>query len=137
MGKKILTKINLDEIKVGDIVGVPHNCSIGLYKNFRNPLVSKETITKISPKRTKFTMNKGEYSINGNGLANTFVKYDDEAIASNESAENFEKLKILNWGLETMAKKGKFSIKDLSDEDILQCVELLEKIKNKYVKEPV
>lgn len=137
MSKRTLTKIHLDEIKVGDIVGVPHDCSVSLHKNFRNQFVSKEKIIKITPKRTKFTTDKGEYSVNGDRVANTFVKYDDEAIASNESAENFEKLRILNWELETMAKKGKFSIKDLSDEEILQCVELLEKIKNKYVKEPV
>lgn len=130
-----LTKINLDTLKVGDVVGVPRYISYGWCKHFRDPYVSKETITHITPKRTKFITEKGEYTTNGDKQAHKFVEYNDEAIRSNKSASLFNKIQSLEYQFELAKRKGKFDLANLSDDDLAEVESLMNRISSKYIKE--
>lgn len=57
----MIEKVNKDNLKVGDTIYVAKPYEIDWGITFRYPFYQEETITRITPKRTKFVTNKAEY----------------------------------------------------------------------------
>ncbi len=57
----MIKRPDLKDLKVGDTVYVLKNVN-PTFACFRYRFISEETIVRITPKRTKFITNKGEYT---------------------------------------------------------------------------
>lgn len=69
------------DLKVGDVVYVPHNIQFTRFTYY-----TKETITRITPKKTKFVTNKHEYD-----RYTSFYLEDDELLRKDEVARAYMK----------------------------------------------
>jgi hypothetical protein len=118
---KIMKKTDLDTLKVGDKVYTLKPANLG-WDKFRYAYLSEETITKITPKRTKFTTNKGEYTQCNQPCLNPFVIPDEELKRQDKIARCFIKVVCL---VDTLYRE---SISKYSDEELLTLAELVQPI---------
>lgn len=62
-----LERIDPNELKVGDVIAVARDQSVA-WSNLPYPSVTKETITRITPKRTKIVTDVTEYEVKAHTL---------------------------------------------------------------------
>ena len=90
-------KLMLDDLKVGDRVAVRRPICIGWSKHYRHGKYTVETITKITPRRAKFTTDKSEYEVRD---INFYDPKDDAVWTENQKAiyfgESERMIKTLN-----------------------------------------
>ena len=116
--KTMIKRPDLKDLKVGDTVYVLKNVN-PTFACFRYRFISEETIVRITPKRTKFITNKGEYT-----NRNPFVIPDERLKAEHNVAKAYLFVKDFCY---------RFSKEDLinySDDEISQLAELTEQVKN-------
>ena len=116
-----LKMINRDTLQVGDVVGVPYRVSIG-WGNFRYDRIVPMTVTRITPKRTKFVLN--------NSLEltprNSMVEYDEEAKKQTAIAECAKQLSDSVYRIDNLKREGKLF--RLSDEKLVKIAALMKQI---------
>ena len=112
----MIKKPNLEDLKVGDTVYVLKYVR-AVFVSFRYRIISKEKITRITPKRTKIITNKDEY-VN----CNPFVIPDEELITQHNIAKAFD---IVNH---TRYYFDKQDLLKYSDEEILKLSELAKQL---------
>lgn len=112
----MVNKPDLKSLKVGDTVYVLKTVN-SIFISFRYKIISKETITRITPKRTKFITNKAEYA-----NCNPFVIPDKELITQHNIAKAFN---IVNH---TRYYFDKQDLLKYSDEEILKLSELAKQL---------
>ena len=126
-----LKEIDKDTLKVGDVVGIAREVSYGWGLSFRHQLITSAQITRITPNRTKFFIDKfGDHN-----RYETFYECNSNAEKENELAEKFVQFKESLFDIE-MLRKGRLT--RISDEDLPEVVEhmkaiaeILEKYKEK------
>ena len=126
-----LKKIDKDALKVGDVVGVMRTVQAGWRCSFRHALITPAKIIRITPKRTKFVIDKfGDHD-----KYETFYECNSNAEKENELAEKFVQFKESLWDIEIFRKGG---LTRISDEDLPEVAEhmkaiteILEKYKEK------
>lgn len=131
---KTLTYVEVDGLKVGDVVGYCTYPSLGWGKLFRYPIVHKKIIERITPKRTKFVLDGNvELDI---WKAKMLVVYDDEAKRQSAIAESYADLKDIQWKIEKASKNNHDIIgSKITDEELMEYYNYLKNIASKYLNE--
>ena len=128
-----LTYINIDELKSGDVVGYCAYPSFGWTNRFRYPIVQKKTITRITPKRTKFVLDD-DITLDARD-AKQLVIYNDTAVTQSEIAKRFNDIDHFQWEIEKASKNGNYIIESkITDEELIEYHNFLRKICDKYLK---
>ena len=124
-----LKKIDKDTLKVGDVVGVAREVSIGWKSSFRHQLITPAKITRITPKRTKIETDQfGEHDKN-----EIFYEYDENAEKENELAIMFKQIKDRRRAFEDFDRKyGLGSIKDEDIQNMAYHMKAITEILKKY-----
>lgn len=112
----MVNKPDLKSLKVGDTVYVLKTVK-PTFVCFRYKIISKETITRITPKRTKFITNKAEYA-----NCNPFVIPDEELITQHNIAKAFAIVENTRYYFD------KQDLLKYSDEEILKLSELAKQL---------
>ena len=130
--------LNINELKVGDVVGYKKFIRIGWSKNFRYPIVNEYTVTRITPKRTKIditsstgatiTVEKSDFS--------NLCELTEQTLKESEIAKLYEETDLLRYKMEH--SKSNYStpaieLRDFEDEDIKKVHELVSYLYKKYV----
>lgn len=111
-----LTYVNPDDLKVGDEVGVIYPCTYGFGLRFRYPQIAKAKVERITPKRTKFVI--GSVSFGELDVRRRIVKIDDNATNMDKVARDFILANRLLDTMDSLERKGKFHLSEMSNEDI-------------------
>ena len=127
-----LTYVNIDELKVGDSVGFCSCPSYGWRSDFRYPVISKRTIKRITPKRTKFVLNDGT-ELNDRE-AKQLVILNEEAQRQSNVAKTFSDLKYILYKIEESNRKGIYLVeKKLSDKELIEYHKFMKSLYDKYM----
>lgn len=129
-----LTYVDFDTLKVGDIVGMCK--SVGRSYGYQYPhcLITPVRVDRITPKRTKLTLNGYDYSVKE--VKSHLVVLDEEARKENTLARKFEELSSLVYKLQyTNNSWGSrlFTLERIDDEDLDEVLTLVQKLHNKYI----
>lgn len=130
--------LNIEELKVGDVVGYKRFIRIGWSKNFRYPVVEKCTVTRITPKRTKIDLTSSA------GTTTTVEKSDfsnlceltEQTVKESEIAKLYEDIESMQNRMEHSKSSYQtpvIELKDFEDEDIAKVHELVSYLYKKYV----
>ena len=123
-----------DELEVGMEVAVPTYINFGWNQVFRYPIWKKETIAKLTPKKTKITLDSGRTLTadrRGYGYSTGVYKYDgDEGMV----AETFTAKRFL-YTLKNRDIITRAGIEKLSDNAIAVIAEKISDIKAVLEKE--
>ena len=100
-------KLSFDEVNVGDVIAIPCKLDIRWTEHFRYVRYQEETVTKVTPKRTKIVTDK-ETVLMAN--KNTIYKANKETIRRTEVAEAVEfvynyMVGNINFNLQEFLKK--------------------------------
>lgn len=126
--------LNADDLKIGDKVGITYPVTYGYNRTYKYKIIKEATVTKITPKRTKYVI--GGIEFNANEIRNRIVVLDDEAKFSNEMARKYRKCMNLKYALESTKDKFDFlvfRIAKMDDEDLDKVLELFEYLYEKYI----
>lgn len=126
---------DLDNLKVGDTVGIIYEITYSWRRVYRHRLVEKCVIERITPKRTKFVLS-GNIELSDKEMKTRCVVYNSEAIKENSLAIKFLKCKDNKNKLENSKDKYGYNLFDLSkldDEDLDKVNNLLTYFCNKYI----
>ena len=127
-----LTYVNIDDLKVGDVVGFCRYPSFGWRRCFRYPIVTNYTIERITPKRTKFVL-KGGIELNEHE-ARGLVIPDEESKRQSEVAKTFSDLKNIQNKLDEAGIHGNHIIEiKLLDEELIEYHKMMKSIYDKYL----
>lgn len=127
-----LTKVDIDTLKVGDIVGYCLYPTFGWNNVFRYPIIQSKTVERITPKRTKFVLNGGvELDVR---KAKQLVVLDEEAKRQSSVAKTFKKLQHILFEIEKDKRKGTHLIEGkISDEELFEYYKLMRSLHDKYI----
>lgn len=130
-----LTHIKIEDLKVGDEVGLKRYISIGFYREYEYPTINKVVVTRITPKRTKVCLNGKEYK--ADSIHNSLVKLDEVAYEVDKCAKIFSDTTSMFDRLKFLHTKDKlnFRVADIDFEDMLKIKELLVYLGKKYFNE--
>lgn len=123
-------KIDIKDLKVGDRVFYLREVHHGWNQTFRYPIAEPMLVTKITPKRTKVILNE-TLEVDRYHFSN-IVKPTLEVDKNNEIAKKFKGIRNFEYKFDLMKRHGNFSIKDLTDEEIEEVYELMERLYSKY-----
>ena len=130
--------LNIEELKVGDVVGYKRFIRIGWSKNFRYPVVEKYTVTRITPKRTKIdlTLSAGTTMTVEKTNFSNLCELTEQTLKESEIAKLYEDVESMQYRMEH--SKSNYStpvveLKDFEDEDIEKVHELVSYLYKKYV----
>lgn len=127
-----LTYVNIDELKVGDSVGFCSYPTYGWNIDFRYPVISKRTIERITPKRTKFILNGGT-ELN-NREAKQLVVLNEEAQRQSYVARTLCDLRHILYKIDESNRNGVHLIeKKLSDEELIEYRKFMKSLYDKYI----
>lgn len=129
-----LTYVNIDELRVGDIVGYCRYVSFSWHRNFRYPIVLRRVIKRITPKRTKFVLDDGiELDV---GEAKRLVVINDEASRQSSIARVFSDLQSIEYKIAEAKRHSNYVIEDkLTDEELVEYHKVMKNIYDKYLEE--
>lgn len=113
----MIEKVNKNNLKVGDTVYVAKPYDMDWATTFRYPFYQKETITRITPKRTKFVTNNAEYD-----KCTAFYAYSEEMEQQQRIALIAKKVAAL------LPQLNGISINYLKDEQLEALLPLLEQV---------
>lgn len=133
MDKPNLTHVNIDDLKVGDEVGVCKYPSYGWNQKFRYPIVTKQIITKITPKRTKFVLDNGaELNIRE---AKSLVILDQNTDYMTKIATQYNRLNNMLYQIDQATRNSKYVVECcLTDDELIEYCNAVEKVYNKIHK---
>lgn len=130
--------LNIEELKVGDVIGCKRYIRIGWSKNFRYPVVEKCTVTRITPKRTKIdlTLSAGTTMTVEKTNFSILCELTEQTVKESEIAKLYEDIESMQYRMEH--SKSNYStpvieLKDFEDEDIHKVHELVSYLYKKYV----
>ena len=133
-----LTDLKIEDLDVGDIVGIKQYINCGWSRKFRYPIVTKYEVVRITPKKTKAVLQKCKSSknvqigLNKSEVSNFICVYDEVAEYQNKYAIIFEKVDSLKYNL---SNSPLLTLDKLEDEDLTKVRDLLQYLYDKYVKE--
>ena len=131
MEKPNFTKIDIDELKVGDTVGYLRYTNYGWSNKFRQPRVDEYTITKITPKRTKIVLND-KFELTRDLAKRHLVVMDEAAQYSNKIAKLYRGIKIITNNIEVAKQNNIYVIEELlTDKELEEYYEALIKLQSK------
>ncbi len=111
-------KLNIFDIKIGDKVAIKKAIPIGWSSTYRNKLYKIETVTKITPKKTKITTDKSEYETKN---TNFYDPTDESVWRENTLALYFKESE------EIIESLNKAKTDQIPDEKLFEFLSLLEK----------
>ena len=131
MERPNFTKIDIDELKVGDTVGYLRYTNYSWSKKFRQPKVDECTITRITPKRTKIVLDD-KFELTRDLAKSHLVVMDEAAQYSNKIAKLYRGIKIITNNIETAKQNNIYVIEELlTDEELEEYYEALIKLQSK------
>lgn len=117
-----LKVIDKDTLKVGDVVGIAREVSTGWGSSFRHSRIISATISRITPKRTKFFTDKfGEHD-----KREIFYEPDSNAVKENRLAMLFDSFQ--NGVYEIGELKRTSGLAVINDSDLLKVAEHMKAI---------
>lgn len=129
--------LNINELKVGDIVGYKSFIRTGWSKTFRYPVIDKYTVTRITPKRTKIeiTSSTGTTSTVEKGYFSNLCELTEQAAKESAIAKLYEETCFMRYELEHFNSDCSLQVTldNLADEDIEKVYELVKYLHKKYV----
>lgn len=127
-----LTKINPNDLKVGDVVGYCVDVSYGWCSKFRYPVVTKKVVLRITPKRTKFVLS-GDIELNIRE-ASELVIFNEEAERQSSIAKTFKDLQSITYKIDEAKRNNTALIeRKISDEELIQYHDLMKSFYDKYL----
>lgn len=130
--------LNINELKVGDIVGYKRFIRTGWSKTFRYPVIDKYIVTRITPKRTKIeiTSSAGIVSTVEKGYFSNLCELTEQAAKESAIAKLYEEIDSMQNRMEH--SKSNYStpvieLRDFEDEDIEKVHELVSYLYKKYI----
>lgn len=130
--------LDINELKVGDIVGYKRFIRTGWSKTFRYPVIDKYTVTRITPKRTKIeiTSSTGTTTTVEKGYFSNLCELTEQTIKESAIAKLYEEADSMQNRMEH--SKNSYStpvieLRDFEDEDIEKVHELVSYLYKKYV----
>lgn len=89
------TFIPVEDLKVGDVIGIRKGVQIG-WSNFRYPITVQKTIARITPKKTKVVTDDGcEYDTRRNWFYKITEKVEHESMIAQYAININKKLNAL------------------------------------------
>lgn len=127
-----LTKINPNDLKVGDVVGFCTSVDYGWCCRFRYPIITKKVVLRITPKRTKFVLS-GDIELNVREASNLVV-FNEEAERQSNIAKTYKDLQSINFKIDEAKRNGSSLIeRKLSDEELVEYHKLMKQFYDKYL----
>lgn len=126
--------LSADELNIGDKVGILIPIKYTYNKSYKYQRVIEATVTKITPKRTKFVI--GENEFRDCEISSHIVVLDDDAKFSDTMARKYKRCMDLKYLLENTKDSygcNVFRIAKMDDEDIDKVLKLLEYLYKKYI----
>ena len=127
-----LTKVNIDELKVGDVVGFCNYPSFGWRSVFRYPIIMPKTVERITPKRTKFVLSGGiELDVRE---TKQLVVLNEEAKRQSDVAKIFKDLQHILYEFSESTRNGTHLIeRKISDEELIEYHKFMKSLYDKYL----
>lgn len=127
-----LTKVNIDELKVGDVVGFCNYPSFGWGSVFRYPIITPQTVERITPKRTKFILNGGiELDVKE---AKRLVVLNEEAQRQSSVAKTFKDLQHILYKINESTRNGTRLVeRKITDEELIEYHKFMKSLYDKYL----
>ena len=131
MEKPNFTKIDIDELKVGDTVGYLRYTNYSWSKKFRQPKADECTITRITPKRTKIVLDD-KFELTRDLAKSHLVLIDEATQYSNKIAKLYRDIKRITNNIETAKQDNIYVIEELlTDEELEEYYKALVKLQSK------
>ena len=124
-----MNTVDINTIKVGDKVGY---CTYPTYgwKHFRYPIVEVMTVTRITPKRTKIVLDNST-EVDRHNFSRLIIPTEEDIKRSN-IAKTFLAIGNLEYKFDMLKRYGKFSISNLTDEELQKVYNLMIELYSKY-----
>ena len=124
--------INIDELKVGDMVGYKRYVKVTLMESFRYPIIDIKEITRITPKRTKIQL--GNVTLEKTEFSKLCIPTEQD-LHHSEIAKMCNEISNIQYEFKHLrvGSRREFNIGDLEDEDIEKIYELAKHLYAKYV----
>lgn len=130
---KELTKVDIDNLKVGDEVGLCRHPEFGWNRRFRYPIISKRRVLRITPKRTKFVLS-GNIELDVK-RAKELVVCDAVAMKQSEIAKMFSDLASIQYEIDEAKRNGVYVFASkVTDEELIEHYRFMKSIHEKYIK---
>ena len=125
--------LNINELKVGDVIGYKRFIRTGWSKTFRYPVIDKYTVTRITPKRTKIeiTSSTGTTSTVEKGYFSNLCELTEQAAKESAIAKLYDEIHSMRYDIES--SENNIALEDFEDEDIEKVHELVSYLHKKYV----
>lgn len=128
-----LIQVNLDDLKVGDVVGFCIYPTFGWHRQFRYPIVEPHTIKRITPKRTKFVLD-GDIELDVRSAKQLLVVVDEETERQTRVAKTLVGLNHILSKIDDKGRMGTHIIEQkLSDEELMEYHKFMKSIYAKYI----
>ena len=128
-----LIQVNLDDLKVGDVVGFCIYPTFGWHRQFRYPIVEPLTIKRITPKRTKFVL-EGDIELDIRSAKQLLVVVDEEAERQTIVAKSLVDLNRILSKIDDKRRVGThITEQKLSDVELMEYHKFMKSIYDKYL----
>lgn len=125
-----MNTVDINTLKVGDKVGYCTYTTYGWNKNFRYPIIEIMTVTRITPKRTKIVLNDS-MEVDRHNFSRLIIPTEED-IKRSDIAKNFRAIGNLEYKFDMLKRYNKFSIGNLTDEELQKVYNLMSELYSKY-----
>ena len=125
-----MNTVDINTIKVGDKVGYCTYTTYGWNRTFRYPIIKIMTVTRITPKRTKIILDDF-VEVDRHGFSRLIIPTEED-IKRSDIAKTFRAIGNLEYKFDKLKRDGKFSIGNLTDEELQKVYNLMSELYSKY-----
>ena len=125
-----MNTVDINTIKVGDKVGYCTYTTYGWNRTFRYPTIKIMTVTRITPKRTKIILDDF-VEVNRHGFSRLIIPTEED-VRRSDIAKTFLAIGNLEYKFDKLKRDNKFSIGNLTDEELQKVYNLMRELYNKY-----
>lgn len=125
-----MNTVDINTIKVGDKVGYCTYTTYGWNRTFRYPIIKIMTVTRITPKRTKIILDDF-VEVNRHGFSRLIIPTEED-VKRSDIAKTFLAIGNLEYKFDKLKRDNKFSIGNLTDEELQKVYNLMRELYSKY-----
>ena len=126
----ILSKVDIDSLKIGDKVAYCTYPTYGWNRTFRYPIIKIMTVTRITPKRTKIVLNDS-LEVDRHDFSRLIIPTEED-VKRSDIAKTFRAIGNLEYKFDMLKRYNKFSIGNLTDEELQKVYNLMSELYSKY-----